>query len=125
MKQEPASPMIISFSWGKISVEGFGSFKDVKLFPGGCHEWDWRETGTRHSPGIQIQDIDELLSHNPQLILFGTGVFNRLKLPEETREYLNKKAILFESLPTKKAIERYNELVQSGKQVAALIHSTC
>jgi len=36
----------------------------AKLFPGGLREWDWRETGTRHVPGIQHADVQELIEHD-------------------------------------------------------------
>jgi hypothetical protein len=57
------SPGIIALAWGKIEVEGAGTFRDAKLFPGGAGEWDWRETGTEHTPGIQPTDVRELLDH--------------------------------------------------------------
>ena len=34
-------------------LDGLGA----KLYPGGARAWDWRETGTRHRPGIQPADI--------------------------------------------------------------------
>ena len=40
------SPRVVVLAWGKIEVEGAGTFRDAKLFPGGAREWDWRETGT-------------------------------------------------------------------------------
>ncbi|HNG96476.1 MAG TPA: hypothetical protein PLB32_26980, partial [Acidobacteriota bacterium] len=55
------SPRITQISWGHIEVEGLGAGKDFKLFPGGGREWDWNETGTRHVPGIQPTDVQELL----------------------------------------------------------------
>ena len=58
---KPNSPRISLLSWGRIEVEGHPPFKDAKIFPGGAREWDWRETGTRHVPGIQPADIQELI----------------------------------------------------------------
>jgi hypothetical protein len=58
-----AAPKIVSISWGRIEVEGLGVGKDYKLYPGGGSEWDWSQTGTRHSPGIQPADVEELLAH--------------------------------------------------------------
>jgi hypothetical protein len=57
------SPRIMALAWGKIEVEGAGTLRDAKLFPGGAREWDWRETGTEHTPGIQPTDVRELLDH--------------------------------------------------------------
>ncbi|MGH9762729.1 MAG: hypothetical protein ACREDR_38155 [Blastocatellia bacterium] len=47
------SPRINHISWGRMEVEGIGSGKDFKLYPGGGREWNWNETGTQHVPGIQ------------------------------------------------------------------------
>ena len=101
-----------------------GPFKDVKLFPGGCREWDWRETGTRHSPGIQPGDVEELLEHGARRIVLSRGVWERLGVASETVRYLEGRGVAFEILQTERAVERYNELAGS-ERVAALIHSTC
>ena len=54
------SPRITDVSWGKLEVEGEPEpYKDAKLFSGGSCEWNWRETGTAHRPGIQIADVQE------------------------------------------------------------------
>jgi hypothetical protein len=54
---ELKSPRISHLSWGYVEVEGHPPFKDTKVFPGGAREWDWRETGTHHVPGIQPADV--------------------------------------------------------------------
>jgi hypothetical protein len=51
------SPTITHVEWGKIDIDGFGVFKDVKLWPGGARAWDWRETGMRHDPGVGVADV--------------------------------------------------------------------
>jgi hypothetical protein len=62
MKDQKRSPQITHVSWGRLEVEGkAGPYKDAKLFPGGSREWNWRETGTEHVPGIQPADVQELL----------------------------------------------------------------
>ena len=61
---EKHSPRINHVSWGQLDVEGRPElYRDAKLFPGGSREWDWRETGTEHVPGIQPADVQELLDH--------------------------------------------------------------
>jgi len=62
MDQKKPSPRILAVSWGHMEVEGLGVGKDFKLYPGGGREWDWSETGMRHSPGIQPADVDPLRS---------------------------------------------------------------
>jgi hypothetical protein len=62
VKNENRSPGINHVSWGRLEVEGRAEpYKDAKLFPGGSREWNWRETGTNHVPGIQPTDVQELL----------------------------------------------------------------
>src|SRR6185437_2288414 len=70
---EPNSPRISHLSWGHIEVEGHPPFKDAKIFPGGAREWDWRETGTRHAPGIQPADVQELIEHGARTVVLSNG----------------------------------------------------
>jgi hypothetical protein len=119
------SPQITHFSWGQIDIEGFkDSFKDAKLFPGGAREWDWSETGTRHEPGIQPADVQELLDHGAKVIVLSKGVHERLHVCVETLALLKEKGITTYVLQTEEAVERYNELCRT-ERVGALIHSTC
>jgi hypothetical protein len=120
----PPSPAVRDVSWGRVDVDGFGRFKDVKLFPGGAREWDWRETGTSHSPGIQTADVEELVEHGAETVVLSTGMLRRLKVRPETLEYLDAAGVSAEVLPTKAAVERYGAL-RSSVPVGALIHSTC
>ena len=66
---ELKSPRILHLSWGHIEVEGHPPFKDAKVFPGGAREWDWRDTGTRHVPGIQPADVRELIEHGAKAVV--------------------------------------------------------
>src|SRR6516162_8417412 len=62
VKDETRSPQITHVSWGRLEVEGKAKpYKDAKLFPDGSREWNWRETGAEHMPGIQPADVQELL----------------------------------------------------------------
>jgi hypothetical protein len=114
-------------SWGNVEVEIEGRrqrFKDVKLFPGGAREWDWRETGTSHAPGIQPADIDELLEHGAKVIVLSKGVLGRLQIHPETLDLLRRKRIPVHVLPTKEAMRLYNRLCEE-QPTGALLHSTC
>jgi hypothetical protein len=70
MKDQHRSPRIKNVSWGRLEVEGRAEpYKDAKLFPGGSREWNWQETGTGHSPGIQPTDVRELLDHSAKVVV--------------------------------------------------------
>lgn len=119
------SPKILSCEWGQIKVANQpGAFKDAKLYPGGAREWDWRETGTRHKPGIQPADVEELLEHGAEIVVLARGVYGRLQVCPETIEMLEEGGIEHYVLQTEKAVARYNELV-ADQRVGGLIHSTC
>lgn len=119
------SPAITHLSWGRVEVEGQQRvFKDVKLFPGGAREWNWRETGTEHAPGVQPADVEELLEMGAELIVFSRGMDGRLQVQPETLRLLEEKRISYRVEKTDQAVRIYNEL-RRQKPVAALIHSTC
>jgi hypothetical protein len=120
----PPSPPILDCRWGRVSIDGHGVMKDVKLYPGGARAWDWRETGTRHDPGIQPADVAELVEHGATTIVLSTGVYQMLKVQPETLRQLAGRGVTVQVLPTPEAVETYNRLAD-GEPVGALIHSTC
>lgn len=125
MSQQLRSPRITHFSWGKMEVEGQKKvFKDAKLYPGGAREWDWTETGTQHTPGIQSSDVEELLQHGAKVVILSQGMLLRLQVCEETLKMLKEKNIRTYTVQTKKAVELYNDLSKK-ELVGGLFHTTC
>ena len=123
-RTDPQSPRISRLSWGQIEVEGHPPFKDAKIFPGGAREWDWSETGTRHVPGIQPADVQELIDRGAKAVVLSRGVWERLRVCPETLEALAKAGIAVEVLQTEAAVKRFNVLRES-MPVGGLFHSTC
>lgn len=121
---EATSPRIEELEWGRVAVQGGRSFKDAKLFPGGAREWDWNETGTRHRPGIQPADVEELLEHGARVVVLSRGQQERLGVPDDTLDWLRERDVEAHVLETRAAVRRYNELREDAA-VGALIHSTC
>ena len=123
MEPETRSPRVTHLSWGRLEVEG-GSFKDAKLFPGGARAWDWNETGTRHEPGIQPADVEELLERGATAVVLSKGFHERLGISPETLRMLEERGVAVHVLETGEAVPLYNELTET-EMVGALIHSTC
>jgi hypothetical protein len=119
------SPRVLSDSWGKLEIEDLGAVRDAKLWPGGGRPWDWNETGTRHEPGIQPADLDDLLVHAPEIVILSRGREERLQACAETFTALEERGVDVEWHETSRAIEIYNTLAVQGRRVAALLHSTC
>lgn len=118
------SPRINSLSWGTLKVEGLGRLKDAKLWPGGGRSWDWNETGTRHRPGVQPEDLKELVDAGAGTVIIGQGMLKQLQVPGETLAWLEERGVEARVLQTKKAVEEYNQRAEE-EPVGALIHSTC
>ncbi len=124
VKQEKRSPRIVRLSWGRMEVEGRGAGKDFKLYPGGGRAWDWAETGTTHSPGIQPADVEELVAHGATTIVLSQGMNKQLHVHPDTRRYLEERSITVHVAETREAAKIYNDLAE-GTPVGGLFHSTC
>lgn len=118
------SPRIESVSWGRMEVQGLPQGKDFKLYPGGGRPWDWNETGTRHSPGIQPADVAELLDHGATVVVLSRGMEHRLEIDPATLAMLRNREITVHEAETTEAVRLYNELAGS-QAVGGLFHSTC
>jgi hypothetical protein len=123
-KRQQRPPRIARVSWGRMEVEGLGAGKDFKLYPGGGRAWDWAETGTRHSPGIQPADVEELVARGATTVVLSRGMNQRLQVCPDTRRYLEERSIAVHVAETREAIKIYNDLA-GGTLVAGLFHSTC
>lgn len=122
----PLPPRVTDLSWGRVRVEGRSEpYKDAKLWPGGSRAWDWNETGTRHAPGVQLADVEELLEHGARSVVVGRGMHGRLEVPPETRQALERRGIPLHDALTPAAVETYHRLRERTPEVGALLHTTC
>jgi len=122
-----AVPRIEFIKWGKIIVDNNNkkyTYKDVKLWPTGSRVWDWRETKTQHIPGIQVADFLEFINL-VDIIILTRGMQNVLKVPQETIQYAKEKGKEYHVGETREMVKLYNTLVNQGKKVGGLFHSTC
>jgi hypothetical protein len=115
---------IASFQWGRIEDATRRVFKDARLFPGGVEEWNWRKTGTRHDPGIQAADLEDLLATKPDTVILSRGVDLVLQVPQATVVFARRHAKTVLVLQSEQAVAEYNRRI-AVERVVALIHSTC
>jgi hypothetical protein len=121
----PDSPRIASIAWGAMNVEGIAPGRDFKLWPGGGRAWDWNETGTRHAPGIQPSDVEELIAKGSTIVVLSQGMHRRLETSPETIEFLRERGIEYRIAETGAAVDLYNRLASEGEAVGGLFHTTC
>ena len=120
--------LITHLSWGHMEVTSNGQtqrFKDCKVWPGGAKAWDWNLTGTRHQPGIQPADIEEILAQGIEVMVLSRGMQLMLHTCPETEHLLRSREIEYIIKETRQAVQRFNELMQQGKKVGGIFHSTC
>jgi hypothetical protein len=108
-----------------MEVQGIGSGRDFKLYPGGGRPWDWRETDTHHVPGIQPADVEELLDHGSTVIVLSRGMELALQTAPETFALLRQRGVSSHVEETSAAVALYNRLAEAGEKVGGLFHSTC
>ena len=119
---------ITSISWGRIEVTVNGKsrrFRDCKVWPGGATDWDWNDTGTRHQPGIQPADIEDILAGDIEVMILSRGMNLRLHTLYKTEKLLQSRGIEYHIEQTSRAIEMFNKLMRQGRKVGGIFHSTC
>ncbi len=112
--------MIDSYSFGKIEVDGVKYSNDLKIFPDEVKDKWWRKEGHEIHP----EDIEDILEFSPDVLILGTGAYGKVEVPEKTVNVLRDKGIEMIAEKTEDACQKYNEICDDGKVVAAL-HLTC
>lgn len=115
-------PKIESYQPGKIVVEGKIYTRDILISTDGTvkNRDDVYLKFVNHM--VKQSEINELLKDYPEVIVIGTGEKEKLKLSFRIERLIaDMKADLI-ALPTLKAVEQYNKLVNEGKKAAALFH---
>lgn len=118
------SPRITSLKWGSIEVDGFGSFRDVKLFPGCAREWNWQETDPPLTGNPTRRRSENHCDAGARTVVLSRGMYKRLKTMPETAASLEKAGITIHQLQTEESVTKYNNLCED-EQVGGLIHTTC
>ena len=112
--------MIDSYRFGEIVIEGRIYTQDVLILPHRVEASWWRSEGHK----LQIDDISEVVSAKPEVLVVGTGDSGLMKVMPETASYLASQGIELIVETTDKACQTFNQISASKKAVAAL-HLTC
>jgi hypothetical protein len=112
--------MIDSYSFGKIVIDGKMFTSDVIIYPDKINDKWWRKSGHL----LQKEDLTDIINFNPEVLIVGTGDDGLMKIPNDTKRFLESKGIELIFKETSKACDIYNKLNDKGRIVAAL-HLTC
>jgi len=113
----------MGFGW--IMVDGKKYRHDVVIFPSG--KVKRRKGGFLMfgSHSFKRREFEELCIEKADVLVVGTGTDGVAKISEEAKDFLEKAETELIVLPSSEAIKKFNELVECGKKVGAIIHVTC
>ncbi len=112
--------IIDSYQFGLIVVNGKKYISDVIIFPERVRDGWRRKSGHQLCP----DDIAEVLTEKPQVLVVGTGTSGLMRVLPEVRQVVDAQGIELIVEATDKACHAYNELCHSRRTVAAL-HLAC
>lgn len=113
----------MGFGW--IMINGKKHRHDVVIFPSGNVK---RRKGgflMFGSHTFKRKEFEELHTEKMDALIIGTGTEGVAVISEEARGFLEKTGINLIVLPSLEAIKKFNELMECGKKVGAIIHVTC
>lgn len=112
--------IIDSYQFGLIVVNGKKYTSDVIIFPDSVRDNWWRKMGHQ----LCLDDIAEVLTENPEVLVVGTGASGLVRVPAEVQQAVEAQGIKLIVEPTSEACNTYNQLSPLQKVVAA-VHLTC
>lgn len=111
---------IDSYQFGQIEIEGKTYRSDLIIYQERINGRWWRKEG--HSLGID--DLSEVVRARPEILIVGTGRYEMMRIPQETKDYLSSLGIELIAENTEKACETFNRIGWERRVVVAL-HLTC
>jgi len=109
------------YQFGRVIIDGKTYTSDVLVWPEGVDDSWWRKVGHKLCP----DDLEEILSKNPDVLVIGTGAYGFMKVPQATLEFIRKRCRTVHVAETAQACDKFNELSQGEARVAAALHLTC
>lgn len=112
--------MIDSYSFGNMVINGEKYTSDLIIYPDSIDDNWYRKKGHM----LQEEDLDEIISHNTDALIIGTGAYGAMKIPDPTKKFLESKNIELIAQKTGKAYKTFNNL-RGKRKVIAAFHLTC
>ena len=113
---------IDSYSFGRIRIDGVDYRDDVIIHRGRVHAPWWRRAGGHV---FAAADLELVISDPPQVVCLGTGAMGRARVDVGTLAALEAAGVEVVVDRTGPVVERFNRLVEAGRETAAALHLTC
>jgi len=111
--------MIDSYSFGKIKICGKNYYKDITVFEKEIKPW---KRAVSHK--VLPEDILEVIGFRPERVIFGTGMWGKMKVDKATITKLENSDIKINISKTPEAVRQYNKY-QGLEKAYGLFHLTC
>ncbi|MBU4445719.1 hypothetical protein KJ656_11650 [bacterium] len=111
---------IKNYKFGSMTIGDTTYHSDLIIFPNKIKSNWWRKEG--HN--LQMENIQEILSFKPEVLVIGTGKFGLMKVDNNVVNTINERDIKLIIEKTSKAVEKYNAICEEVCTVAAF-HLTC
>lgn len=118
-------------NFGSITIDGKKYTHDIVIYPDHVEKrkkWITKQKhGTSHkfTQEEMSEYINNVDSEEIKVVVVGTGQYGKLKLLNETREYLKEKEIEVIELKTPEAIKYFEKRAETRKQKIGIFHVTC
>lgn len=112
---------ISEYEFGRIAIADKTYTCDVIIAPEQVIDCWWRKQG--HN--LQIEDLDDIVSAKPDMLIIGTGYYGRMQVPDETKQYLEEQGIKVIQAKTREAVTEFNQLQKEYARIAAALHLSC
>ncbi len=112
---------IDSYEFGRIVIGGRTYTPDCLIVSDAVRPNWWRKQGHLLCP----EDLSQVIEAAPSIVVIGAGASAMMRVPDQSRKFLEQQNIRVEVLDTKRAVARFNELSLAGEPVAAALHLTC
>ena len=110
---------IETYDFGRMTISGSSFTSDVIIFPERVVSPWWRKEGHY----LQLQDMEEILSYKPEVLVIGTGYSGQMKVAQEVEAMFKELNIEYHIVDSRRGVELYNS-IEAVKKIGAF-HLTC
>jgi len=104
-----------------MTVDGKTYHQDLKIIRGEVKVNWWRREGHL----LNSDDIQDILSARPEVLVIGTGYAGNMRVPGSLRATIENHHIQVITDTTADAARLFNRLMEEGQDVAGAFHLTC
>jgi hypothetical protein len=113
--------MVLQYEDICLRVDSKRYCKDLKILGGEVNGHWWRKEGHR----VDVEDLRDLLSGEPDIIVIGTGYAGLMEVSERLRRVLTDRNIELIEEVTPEAVKVFNKIQSRARKIAGAFHLTC